>query len=153
MTGTVEARMTHNRRNVPLALSFLRTGFRDRPKSRQIPWSVTNLGDSHLHQEELQSNSRRSQVLLSHVLLPHPYSSPSFLPQSKRGFYCPGSQPSLVAWSPCLLLPLIFYCFFFSFSLFLSSFRFLKASLISSERKIFTNKTIYGFNYSFINFQ
>ena len=39
----------------------------------------------------------------------------------------------------------------FSISLFLSSFQFLKASLISSERKIFTNKTIYGFNYSFIN--
>ena len=34
--------MTHNRRNVPLALSFLRTGFSDRPKAGKYPgvWRI-----------------------------------------------------------------------------------------------------------------
>ena len=152
MTGTVDARMTHRRRDMPLALRFLCTCFKNRQKTGKYPgvWRIS--GTVTYIKRSYNQIPAGPMSCISNVLLPQPYASPSFLPQSKRSFCSSGGPPSLVAWSPASCF-LWLYCPFFSFSLFLSSFLFLKASLTSFERKNFTNKTIHEFKYSFINFQ
>lgn len=83
MTGTVDTMTTHSKRDRPLPLGPLPTGSKDRQENGQTHWSVTSPGDTHLQQEQVQPDSRRSLSSISNVLHPlTPLYSPSFLSQS-----------------------------------------------------------------------
>ena len=81
---------TIKERDRPLPLDSLPIGSKDRQENGQTHWSVTSPGDSHLQQEQVQPDSRRSLSSISNVLHPlTPLSSPSFLSQSQRAFCSP----------------------------------------------------------------